>query len=111
MLSKYKTLTRTTFHEMDALPHYGVYIIAYMGRVLYVGKAADSVMGRLRSHLLERDTELLGGWMYKIRDDWHNVRLDVIEPPDTGDVDAWLRNAEKELIQHHRPLFNIQLMT
>ena len=66
-MNKYKSLKRTTLDNMDDLPHYGVYIIAYMGRVLYVGKANDSVVGRLKSHLYKCDVEDVGGWMFKQR--------------------------------------------
>ena len=109
-MNKYKSLKRTTLDNMDDLPHYGVYIIAYMGRVLYVGKANDSVVGRLKSHLYKCDVEDVGGWMFKVRDDWHNVRLDVLEPPDEGDVDVWLKGAEAACVRQFNPLFNTMLM-
>ena len=109
-MKTYKSLTRTTLHDMDALPHCGIYIIAYMGKILYVGKGVDGVFGRLSNHLLNRDTEDIGGWMYKVRDDWHNVRLDVLEAPDDGNVDVWLREAEASLINLFRPMFNTHLM-
>jgi hypothetical protein len=41
-MDKYKSLTRTTLHEAmndGVLPHAGIYIVAYLGRILYVGKA------------------------------------------------------------------------
>lgn len=109
-MKTYKSLTRTTLHDMDALPYCGIYIIAYMGKILYVGKAVDGVFARLSSHLYRRDVEDIGGWMYKVRDDWHNVRLDVLEAPDTGNVDVWLRESEASLIRLFRPMFNTHLV-
>lgn len=106
----YKSKVRTTLHDMDNLPNAGVYVIAYMGKVLYVGKASESVFGRIKGHLYRRSIEDLGTWMYRVRDDWHNVRLDVLEPPDeTIDVGYWLRSAESSLIRCFHPLFNEQI--
>lgn len=111
-MEKYKSLTRTTLHDLDDIPHAGVYIIAYMGKILYVGKSNDSIIRRLRNHLEQADTEILGGWMYKIKMDWHNVRIDILEPPDNEsvNVDLWLRNLEAALVRKFNPLFNIHLM-
>jgi hypothetical protein len=112
-MDKYMSLTRTTLHEAmndGVLPHAGIYIVAYMGRVLYVGKSEEGVGHRLTDHIYNCGTELLGGWMYKVRDDWHNVRLDVLEAPDGDDWQYWLQSAESALVRVFNPLFNIALM-
>lgn len=101
---KPKSLTRTTMAELDNLPHAGIYVLAYMGRVLYVGKAV-SVADRLRSHL--RGISLIGAWLLRVREDWGNVRLDVLEQPDEDD--SWLPVAEEALIKRFNPLFNTVL--
>ena len=106
MLPRYKRLARTTLKELKDLPHVGVYVIAYMGKVLYVGKASESVDGRLNNHLYKRDTDDIGGWMFKVQDDWHNVRLDVLEPPDEVDQRKWLMEVEGALVREFEPLFN-----
>ena len=106
-MQKYKTLTRTTLSELDDLPHAGVYVIAYLGKVLYVGKASESVHGRLHNHMYKPSR--IGVWMRNAQDDWCNVRLDVLEQPDSAGVE-WLDAAELALIRHHAPLFNDALM-
>lgn len=106
-MEKYKSLTRATIGDMADLPHTGVYVIAYMGTVLYVGKA-DNISLRIVGHITNRGRELIGTWLDAMRFDWHNVRLDALESPD--DSDAWTREAEDELIRRFKPLFNTQLM-
>lgn len=106
MLPKYKRLTRTTLRELKDVPFSGVYIVAYMGRVLYIGQSDNDVVSRLKHHLYRRDTELLGGWMYKVRDDWHNVRVDVLETPDDVNSKDWLQKVESVLVRKFTPLFN-----
>jgi hypothetical protein len=110
-MDKYKSLTRTTLHEAmndGVLPHAGIYIVAYLGRILYVGKAEGSVAHRLTGHFLSREFDLLGVWMDRVQQDWHNVRLDVLEPPDS-DWRYWLQSAESALVRRFVPLFNEQL--
>lgn len=111
-MKKYKSITRTTLEHIgeSPLPHAGVYIIAYMGRILYVGKSNDSVIRRLSSHLERADIDDIGGWMYKNRYDWHNTRIDVLEAPDNIDINFWLREVENALVKKFSPLFNVQLM-
>jgi excinuclease UvrABC nuclease subunit len=106
---KYKSLTRTTLAELDDLPHSGIYIIAYMGRVLYVGKASESIADRLKGHVIKRGRELLGTWLDNMRFDWHNIRLDCLETPDYAS-NTWIQEAEAQLIRRFNPLFNIQNM-
>lgn len=109
-MDKYKSLTRTTLAECADLPHSGIYIIAYMGRVLYVGKANDSIADRLASHLLNRGLERLGYWMECMRWDWCNVRLDCLETPDVHNQEVWIRDAESALVRRLSPLFNSMLV-
>lgn len=109
-MEMYKSKVRTTLHDMDELPTTGVYVVAYMGKIVYVGKTNYSVFHRLENHLRHRDREDFGGWMYKVRDDWHNVRLDVLETPDNVDApDYWLRTVEGLLVKKFKPLFNDSL--
>jgi len=108
-MDKYSELVRTTLYDAtkaDILPLAGVYVIAYMGKVVYVGKASSGVGPRLVGHITNALDELLGGWMLKLRDDWQNVRLDVLAPPIDADTDRWLKTAEEKLIIRLRPLFN-----
>ncbi len=105
-LSKARSKHRTVLTELDDLPHAGVYVIAYMGRVVYVGKASLSVSERLVSHITQ--VSAVGAWMRRIQDDWGNVRLDVLEAPDSGD--AWINKVEEALIKKFRPVFNDALL-
>jgi hypothetical protein len=106
-MKMYKSLTRTTIGDLAALPHVGIYIIAYLGKVIYIGKASDSVMGRLEAHI-NRPTPI-GVWLRCV-DDRYNIRLDVLEAPDVIEVEQWLDKSESALIRRFKPLFNIALM-
>lgn len=105
-MDKYSELKRTTLAEIGDIPHVGVYVIAYMGKVVYVGKAESSVYGRLANHMYVVDD--VGAWMRKVQSDWDNVRLDVLAPPVGADVD-WIGRAEEALIHKFSPLFNTAL--
>jgi len=106
---KHKSLHRTTMAQLDDLPNAGIYIIAYMGKVIYVGKATDSVMDRIRTHLLKAIDEPFGYWLENMRFDWPNVRVDVLEAPDNIDIQYWSREVEGSLVRRLNPLFNQQL--
>jgi hypothetical protein len=108
-IAMYKTLTRTTLDKTDNLPFAGVYIIAYMGKVVYVGKSHYNVADRIANHWRKRMTEYLGDWMDKMRLEWHNIRLDVLEPPDDVDEEQWVKQVESALVRKFNPLFNISL--
>lgn len=108
-MEKYKSITRTTLAETDGLPYAGVYILAYMGKIVYVGKSHYNVADRLANHWRKRMTEYLGDWMDKMRDDWANIRLDVLEPPDDVDAEQWVRQVEAALVRQFEPLFNLSL--
>lgn len=105
-MNKYKNLYRTTLDQVDDLPFTGVYIVAYMKQVLYVGKAEDSVIARLSGHMTQ--TDRFGRWLRCMRFDWPNVLVDVLEPPDDQDT-RWLDQAETACIRRFRPLFNTNL--
>ena len=109
MKLKRPVIHRTTLGEMEGvgIPHAGIYVIAYLGEVLYVGKAELGVVERLRQHVYSADS--IGSWIRQMEFDWPNVRLDVLALPDDSDR-YWLRNAEAALIQRFRPLFNVQLL-
>ena len=109
-MRKYKSLTRTSLSELDNVPFRGIYVIAYMGTILYVGKASQDVANRLIGHWCNRLNEPLGNWMDKVRADWDNVALDVLEPPDDVNANQWLQSAESALVQRLNPLFNTQLV-
>ena len=109
-MQKYKTLTRTSLSELGNVPFCGVYVVAYMGKIVYVGKASQDVVSRLIGHWQNRMNEPLGNWMDKVRADWDNVALDVLEPPDNVNVDYWLQSAESALVQRLNPLFNTALV-
>jgi len=100
---KYKSLHRATLSDLGSLPHSGVYIIAYLGRVLYVGKASLSVQERLNGHIY-RCSEV-GAWMRKVQYEWDNIRVDVLEEPDEAPSN-WLTLTEDALIKEFFPLFN-----
>jgi hypothetical protein len=108
-LPKHKSLTRTNMEEAVDLPYSGVYIIAYMGKIVYVGKSGYNVSERLTNHVLNRHKEPLGGWLYNMRFDWINIRLEVLESPDDVNETYWLQETENALIRKLKPLFNEKL--
>lgn len=100
---------RITLDNMHEIPEIsGVYVLAYMGRVVYVGKAVDCIQNRLRGHYTNALNEPFGAWLRRIEADWPNVRLDMLGIPE-GD-NTWLANAEAALIKCFDPLFNTQLV-
>ena len=103
-MQRYSNKHRTTVADSGNLPNIGLYVIAYMGAVLYVGKAEVSVWERLRSHMTT--IAPIGAWLRKVQDDWDNVRLDVLEPPTDTDAHLWLCEAERALIARLDPMFN-----
>lgn len=107
---KYKSLTRTTISGLEDTPYAGVYILAYMGKILYVGKSNYGVVERIKSHINNADHDDVGGWLWKVKSDWHNVRLDILEAPDDIEIDYWLRYVESEMVRKFKPLFNEQLI-
>lgn len=108
-MQTYKSLTRTTIAECADLPSCGIYIIAYMGRILYVGKAKQ-VGERLKGHIHNRGRELIGTWLEAMAFDWDNIRLDVLETPDDCDEEIWNKQAEEALIKRFQTMFNTALM-
>ena len=104
------SMTRTTIADMPnvSLPHAGIYVIAYLGHVLYVGKSELSVADRISGHMIKPSP--LGAWLRRV-DDWANVRLDVLEAPRGELAQAWLKQAEGALIHRFEPLFNYAMLT
>ena len=102
---------RTTFDRVGevVLPHAGIYILAYLGKVIYVGIASESVGNRLLNHVYRamHDGENLGKWLIK-NADHTNIRLDIIEAPRGVDTRSWLKSYEAKLIRRFQPLFNVQ---
>lgn len=109
-MRKPATFYRETVAEMEMIPEtHGIYILAYMGEIVYVGKAEISIHDRLRGHFTNSLNEPLGAWLRKVDGDWENIRLDVLVPP--AGHPTWLQDVERQLIAKFRPLFNIQLNT
>ena len=98
----------TLADEIPSTP--GIYILSYMGRIVYIGKAETDVKGRLETHRWEAldSSEILGEWMVKC-DDWSNIGLDILVPPFDYDIRVWLQDAEAACVQKFNPLFNEQL--
>jgi len=108
-------LTRTTidkaFDKEALLPNSGIYILAYMGKVIYVGKATR-VAERLRSHCATVATKNLAvdDWLQMMEWDYVNVRLDILEvPSNVTDEFSWLKETEAACIHKFSPLMNDQL--
>ena len=100
-----KQIHRTTIYELvnnDPLIS-GVYNIAYLGKIMYVGRTESTITDRLAHHCYEKSK--LGRWLTSIQDDWVNVRIDILEPASTNDK-KWLAQAEEACIKKFRPLFN-----
>ena len=101
-------LLRTTLQDVAdgaQTPTVGVYLLAELGQVVYVGKADDGVDHRLRQHM-HRGSDI-GKWLYSRMESWRSVRLDVLIPPGTcADVPAWVRNVELACIRRFHPLLN-----
>ena len=106
----YENIHRTTFDQVfeSQLPHVGIYILAYMGKVLYIGKAESSVVERLENHI-KQYTSRIGYWLRTMEFDWANVRLDIVEPPPRQDR-LWFSWVENACIKRFIPLFNEQLI-
>lgn len=105
-MKKYKYLHCTTMDDTCDMPHSGVYIIAYMGKVVYVGISASGVANRIEQHIGANDS--IGRWLRAMQWDWHNVRVDALCIPDDADR-RWLREAEAALVRRHAPVFNAVL--
>lgn len=107
----YDFIWRTTFdriYEGD-LPYFGVYVIAYMGKVLYVGKVENGLTERLVYHM-KYGLSPIGCWLNIREFEWPNIRLDIIVPPAKEDDRDWLNKTENACIKRFKPLFNKQLM-
>ena len=89
-----------------SLPNCGLYIIAYSGEVIYVGRTDHSIETRLNNHMTRYDD--VGDWLWQMRDEWKNVRIDALEPPLDVDAIEWMIEAEKKAIVHYNPLFNTE---
>jgi hypothetical protein len=106
MIMKLGKLIRTTLDEKLPAVEYGVYILAYLGRIVYVGKTRRGVQERIRGHITDPDS-LLGEWLTLNRD-WPNIRIDILVPPDTEDARIWLKETEVACINRFNPLMNSQ---
>ena len=105
-------IVRTTIQNMDdaRLNAPGVYVIAYMGRIVYVGKASESMAHRINTHVYGamEAREQLGKWLVK-NADHENMRLDGLVVPYGVDAQAWTKDVEAACIRKFRPLLNEQL--
>jgi hypothetical protein len=105
-LRAYKKLHRMTINEIEEIesPLIGVYVVAYKGEIIYVGRTMDCITFRFLEHYYQKSD--FGKWLRFVQEDWQNVRLDVLEPQDASDK-QWLIDAERELIKKFNPVFNI----
>ena len=105
---KREEIIRTTVDKVggDGI-EVGIYVIAYLSRVVYVGKSMGGISARLRQHIGD-PRSLLGEWLTANKD-WANIRLDILVPPYDQDDKAWLRQAEVALINEFDPLLNSQI--
>ena len=109
-------LTRTTldkaFDEETLLPISGIYILAYMGNVIYVGQAAD-ISDRMRQHCtgLVAHPLPVDAWIRQMQFDYQNIRLDILETPPMAEDRFWLNETEAACIRQFRPLMNDRLNT
>jgi hypothetical protein len=108
IMQKPKHIHRLTLDAVarDGIPQTGVYVIAYMGHVLYVGKTSGGAK-RLEQHMTGYSR--IGAWMIQMKHDWHNIRVDFLEVPDNRD-NYWITQAEMQLIRRFSPLFNNMLV-
>lgn len=104
----HRTTLACAFDGRTLLPHSGIYVLAYMGQILYVGKAED-VVDRFRLHCLHGRPLRVDGWLREMAWDYDNVRLDILETPDDVIESHWLANTEAACIRRFSPLFNTQL--
>jgi hypothetical protein len=104
-----KELIRITL--ADSIPDTpGIYILAYMGKVVYIGKAETSVFHRISEHRYSALHDRLGAWIVQCND-WTNIRLDVLIPPiDVPSINEWLYEAESACIRRFKPVLNIALV-
>lgn len=94
------------YDTKTVLPYSGVYIIAYMGKVLYVGRASD-MNDRMRQHIKIGDLTV-DYWLRSMTFDFANIRVDILETPDDIDGKYWGKEAEARLITYFNPIFNDQ---
>ena len=101
-----KRIHRTTIYELlnDDPEIAGVYIVAYLGRIIYIGQTED-VTRRITTHYFSQSK--FGNWLITNYSDWCNIRIDILEPEDTSNRD-WYKQAEKACIKKFRPLLNYQ---
>ena len=100
-----RTTLDAAFDGESLLPLSGIYILAYMGKTVYVGQSVD-IPGRLLHHCA-RGNLLIDAWLYGMRFDYANIRLDILASSDQ----LWLKEAEAVCIQYFKPLLNTQLNT
>jgi hypothetical protein len=96
-----RTTLAAAFDGETELPYSGVYILAYMGKIVYVGRSVD-LPDRLRCHCA-RGNQLIDAWLYGMRFDYQNIRLDILASVDP----VWLKEVEDVCIKHFKPLLNV----
>jgi hypothetical protein len=101
-------MIRTTFGEFlskSNSTHMGVYVLACYPSLqcLYIGISND-VLLRLRQHTASET--LLGNFLRDAMADVCGFRLDILVAPEKDY--EWCIQAERQLIEHFRPMFNTQ---
>ncbi len=104
---KHRLTLDKAFDECTLLPYSGVYILAYMGKVIYVGKA-ENVSHRLYQHYTTPTLDV-DDWLCGMVWDLDNIRLDILETPDDVDEAYWLRETEAACINTFNPVMNMTL--
>ena len=110
MASKNYKLFRSTFDKIEeiGIPYTGIYIIAYLGEIIYIGIASLSIEHRIKNHM--STFSMLGQWLSLVND-YSNIRIDILEPPDDCEnVRYWLKHYENKLIKKLSPLLNLSLI-
>lgn len=93
------------FDEITMIPICGIYVIAYMGTVLYVGKSVD-IAPRMRTHCTVNHCKI-DLWLQQMVFDYENIRIDILIPGlEVENIDRWLDRTELKCIRKFSPLFN-----
>ena len=85
-------------------PEQGLYLFFTTTHALYAGESSN-LQNRLRKHLDHSDNKGLARWLWERETEKLHVEIRVLAETTTLPV---RRALESELIQSHRPIFNVQ---